>query len=69
MRQAHPDEARTGTFLRTFAIYDFKDMIRYCEETERAMFRNRIKGEILYTKIPAWGRRRRNDTWQVFLLP
>ena len=66
MRLADPITARTGTFLKSFDIGEYKNMLVYCEQTEKAMKRNNIPGEIVFTKILA--KKGKNDTWQVFLL-
>jgi hypothetical protein len=64
MRQVNPNQARKGTFLKSFDIGNFKEMLDYCGDTERAMGRNEIRGEIVYTKIFS----KKGDTWQVFLV-
>lgn len=67
MRRAEPGEAKKGEFLKSFDLGEFKEMLDYGGQTERAMSRNQIRGEIVYAKIST-GKRKKFDTWQVFLL-
>lgn len=64
-----PREARKGVFLKSFEMGEFKDMLKYCGETKVAMVKNGIAGELVFSKVNRWGRGRKHDMWQVFLLP
>jgi hypothetical protein len=81
MRKVDPVEARKGTFLESFdhASGDLSDkapdaVIAYCKAAEASMKQlNKlehlhVRGEIVYTQIPSWGKRKGHQ-WQVFLLP
>lgn len=65
MRQVDPNRARKGTFLKSFDSGDYGEMLDYCTDTEKAMKRNSVGGEIVYTRI---FNKKHGDTWQVFLL-
>lgn len=67
IRRADPVEARKGTFLKSFEMGDFKEMLKYCGETRVAMARHKVEGELVFTRMNRWGKR--GDVWQVFLLP
>lgn len=66
MRRVEPREAKKGEFLKSFDIEQYKEMLRYGGETEDIMKNRRIRGEIIFTRIP--GKYKKFDTWQVFLL-
>lgn len=69
MRQVEPIEARTGDYIDTWDINQYDVMIRAgagLEKTLRSMGNTR---ELVYTRISKWGKSRRGDTWQIFLLP
>lgn len=67
IRRVDPVEARKGTFLKTFAIGEMKEMLAYCGQTRIAMARHDVHGELVFTRMNRWGKQ--GDSWQVFLLP
>jgi hypothetical protein len=72
-RHVLPAEARKGTFLDSFPAKSETEppeqMIWYVDDAEAALSKLGTGGEIVYTMIPAWGKRAsRGATWQVFLL-
>jgi len=50
-----PVYARTGTFLRSFPISEFKSMLLYAGATKLAMVRHGIRGELVFTRMENWG--------------
>ncbi len=69
IRKVDPVTARLGHFLKTFECTeeDFRAMMNYAIETKKAARQNKIKGEVVYTKMVG-GHGARHDTWQVFFL-
>ena len=64
-----PVTARKGTFIASFGLYEFTQMEGYAVHLEIAAEQNGICGEFVYTRIPKWGKKTQNDTWQIFLMP
>lgn len=69
-RQVNPVEARLGHYMETFpwTAEGVQAANNFMIEAEKARKRNRIDGEIVYTKMSRWGKGRNNDTLQVFIL-
>jgi hypothetical protein len=69
IRQVDPVTARLGHFLETFPCTSDgrTQMMNFAIEAAKAAKRNRIKGEVVYTKMNRWGYKG-HDTWQVFFL-
>lgn len=63
-----PREARKGTFLKSFEMGEFKEMLKFCGETKAAMVAHAIQRELVFTKVNRWGLSRKHDMWQVFLV-
>ena len=70
----NPVEARKGVFLDSFPAPRGKnemnppeDVLLYCEEQEANLRRLGASGEIVYSRIPKWGKHR-GDMWWVCLL-
>lgn len=55
-----PAITRDGTFIRSFALRERMEMIGWCAETKKAMRRNKITGELVFT--------RRTWMWYVYLI-
>ena len=55
-----PAEARQGIFLKSFRLREFQEMLKWCGQTESAMVRHGVKGELVFTK--------RAFMWYVYLL-
>jgi hypothetical protein len=69
MRLVNPNEARKGTFLEVFRIREEEEMLAFCARMEELLvIMKDSELEIVYTKIPAWGKSRGGDTWQVYVL-
>lgn len=69
MRQVDPVEARTGDYIDTWDINQYDVMIRAGEGLERTLKQAGNTRELVFTRINKWSKSRRNDTWQIFLLP
>lgn len=67
MRRVSPVVARKGRFIKSFPSHQYQDMLNYGYETEMAMFRHHIKGELVFTEIGK-GPKQRRWSWQIFLL-
>ena len=65
-----PRSARaSGYFLKSFEMGQFADMLKYCGQTKLTMVKHGVTGELVFSKVNMWGRGRKHDTWQVFLMP
>lgn len=69
MERVNPIVAREGTFIKSFPVRQFKEMLEYGDDTEIAMERHNIHGRLVFTRIGKGTGRRGADTWQIFLLP
>lgn len=67
MRQVNPKEAREGEFLQSFDLGNFDQMLDQCAKFEKAMERNKVRGEIVYTRI-RHGRFGHDENWQIYLI-
>jgi len=67
MRQVNPKEAKKGEFLQSFDLSDFDTMLDQCGKFEKAMERNKVRGEIIYARI-RHGKYEHNETWQIYLI-
>jgi hypothetical protein len=54
------DLARTGTFIKSFGLKEFQEMLIWCDQTRAAMARNQITGDLVFT--------RRTFMWYVYLI-
>ena len=66
----NPIIARKGIHLKTFKMDEEDLLMEFCEDSEDALKRNRIRNrQIVYTKVPTWKRSKEHlDTWQVFVI-
>jgi len=72
--QVSPEVARQGTFLESFPAKTNEvteevppEVELCCARMERELARQKVAGEIVYTMVPNWGKKR-GGTFQVFLL-
>jgi len=70
IRQVDPVTARLGQFLGTFPLTEdgYTEMMNFAIETKKAAKRNKIRGEVVWTKMNRWGHGRGNDVYQVYFL-
>jgi hypothetical protein len=71
MKRVNPNDARKGQYVDSYPFMKVQEKYiqKVCERLENSLRRNNQPGEIVYTKIPAWGKGGKLDpfdTWQIF---
>lgn len=63
--QVEPNEARRGTFLKSFPLSEELELLKFCRATVLAMDYKGIRGKLVFTEIRITFKVR---TWQVFVI-